>query len=113
MCVCLCVCWSILTVECECRGREKKKEARREGRRGKKQSFCVCVCVCVCVRVCVCVSHSVVSDSLRSRGLQPPVRSPVRVVVQARILEWVAHSFILGSPQIEHLKQDLLCSWLM
>ena len=33
---------------------------------------CVCVCVCVCVYVCLCVhvfSHSVMSDSLQSRGL--------------------------------------------
>ena len=31
----------------------------------------VCVCACVCVCVCVCVRLSVVSDSLRPRGLQP------------------------------------------
>ena len=31
----------------------------------------VCVCVCVYVCVCVFVSHSVVSDSLRPRGLWP------------------------------------------
>ena len=31
--------------------------------------FSLCICVCVCV--CVCISHSVVSDSLQSHGLQP------------------------------------------
>ena len=47
-------------------------------------------------KVKVKVSHSVVSDSLRLCGLQPPGSSVCRIL-QARILEWVAISFSRGS----------------
>ena len=39
--------------------------------------------------LCVCVSRSVMSDSLRSHGLQP-TSSSVRGILQATILEWIA-----------------------
>ena len=42
-----------------------------------------------------CVSRSVISDSLRPHGLQPPCSSVLRTL-QARILEWVAISFFKG-----------------
>ena len=42
-------------------------------------------------------SHSVVSDSLRPRGLCSPPGSSVHGILQARILEWVAISFSRGS----------------
>ena len=42
--------------------------------------------------VCVCVSCSVVSDSLRPCN---PTGSSVHGILQARILEWVANSFLL------------------
>ena len=40
----------------------------------------------------VCASCSVVSDSLRPRGLQP-TGSSIHGILQARVLEWVAISF--------------------
>ena len=50
------------------------------------------------VTQCVC---SVLSDSLRSHGLQPP-QAPLSVgILQARILEWVAHFLLQGIVGIE------------
>ena len=47
--------------------------------------------------VCVCVSHSLMSDSLRPHGLYSLPASSVHVIVQAKILEWVAIPFSTGS----------------
>ena len=51
---------------------------------------CVCVCMCVC---------SVVSNSLWPHGVCSLPDSSVHVILQARILEWVATSFSRGSSQ--------------
>ena len=56
--------------------------------------MCVCVCVCVCVHT---LSHSVMSDSLQTHGLQParflcPWDSP------GKNTEWVAISYSRGLP---------------
>ena len=69
--------------------------------------MCVCVCVCVCVYICVyvyiyvciclcvcvhagaCSVASIMANSLRPYGLEPPMLS-VHGILQARILEWVA-----------------------
>ena len=68
---------------------------------GRGVCECECVCVCVCVRMCVCVYMfvcvcacacsvaSIMSNSLRPHGLEPP-GSSVCGILQARILEWVA-----------------------
>ena len=58
---------------------------------------CVCVCVCMCVCMCVCAcahmhvctqSFSILCDPM---DCSPP-GSSVHVILQARILEWVAIS---------------------
>ena len=75
----------------------------------KLLSMCVlalCVCVCVCIYVCararmhVCVHvltqlHPTLCDP---RDCGPP-GSSVHVILQARILEWVAISYSKGSSQ--------------
>ena len=50
---------------------------------------------CPVVRACT-LRHSVVSDSLQPMGCSP-AGSSVHVILQARILEWVANSFCKGS----------------
>ena len=50
------------------------------------------------VTVCACLVASVVSDSVSPMDCSPP-GSSVHVILQARILEWVAISFSGGSSQ--------------
>jgi len=45
------------------------------------------------------VSHSVVSDSLQSLGLQPPKGSSASGILQATTLEWADIPFSRGSSQ--------------
>ena len=59
-------------------------------------------------------SRSVVSNSLRPRGLCSPPGSSVHGILQARILEWVAISFSRGvfpsqgsNPGLPHCRQTL------
>ena len=49
--------------------------------------ICVCVCVCACAHVHAC---SVVSDSLPPHELESARKSFHGIILQARILEWVA-----------------------
>ena len=55
--------------------------------------FPVCVCVCVCVCVSVAQSCPTLCDPM---NCSPPVSS-VHGILQARILEWVATPFFMGS----------------
>ena len=53
------------------------------------------VTLCVCVCVCVCVSRSVLSNSLRPRGLKP-ARLLCPWNLQARVVEWAALLLLQG-----------------
>ena len=57
------------------------------------------MCMCVCVCVCVCVfSSSIVSNSYNTMECSLP-GSSVHVIIQARILDWLAVFFPGGLPK--------------
>ena len=66
--------------------------SKNPGHIPNSDAHCMCVCACVCVLSC-----SVMSDSLRPRGLCSPPGSSVHGTFQARILEWIAISSSRGS----------------
>ena len=57
-----------------------------------------CLCVYVCVHTCVCVCVHSVLTLCDPMNCSPPVSS-VHGIFQARILEWVAIFFYMGSSQ--------------
>ena len=62
-------------------------------------------------RVCVCVSCSVLSNSLRPHGLYLPA-SPVHGILQARVPECVAISYLRGSSRLKDQTLISCVSWI-
>ena len=67
-------------------------------------TLCVCVCVCLVTKSCVTLC-----DPMDCRLLSPSVH----VILQAKILEWLAISFFKGSSYSGIEPRSVHCRWAL